>query len=128
MKSKDELMEICEMRLEGKTYAEIGRHFGVSRQAVQQLLSENGVCAVKYGRPIKKCVFPGITNFLREQRLSVRQFSKKIVCINSDTMTIYKKLWGVHKFTLPEIKAILAFTGMTFEEAFGEEIMPTEEK
>jgi uncharacterized protein YerC len=39
--SLKELIDIATMRLNGKTYREIGQKYGVSRQAIQQRLAFN---------------------------------------------------------------------------------------
>jgi len=123
MQTKEDLMMMFEMRLDGKSLAEIGRQFGITKERVWQLL--NG-CS-QYGvKSLKKCVFPGIATWLREHRMTIKQFRKDLTCFSNSSNTIYSKLCGDKKFTLPEIKAILAYTGMTFDEAFGEEIKPTE--
>lgn len=114
MRSNEDIMEMIEMRNEGKNLGEIGRHFGVSRQRVFQLIGSSGNHP---GRPIQKCVFPGILKWLTEHRVSVKKMGKNLngICYSS----LHLKLSGKHTFTLPEIKAILAYTGLTFEEAFG---------
>lgn len=114
MRSNEDIMEMIEMRNEGKNLGEIGRHFGVSRQRVFQLIGSSGNHP---GRPIQKCVFPGILKWLTEHRVSVKKMSENLSLCYS---TIFLKMSGKHVFTLPEIKAILAYTGLTFEEAFGD--------
>jgi predicted HNH restriction endonuclease len=39
MKNKDKLQEIINLRLDGHTYTEIGKMYGVSRQRIQQLIA-----------------------------------------------------------------------------------------
>lgn len=124
MQNKESIVQMFEMRLDGFSLEEIGQHFGITRQRVQQILGDK---PVKYGRPVSKCVFPGIVKFLCKHNLSVRQFGTNLG-YSGNSLTIYHKLWGINKFTMPEIKKILAYTGMTFEEAFGEEKNHTEEK
>lgn len=116
MRSNEDIMEMIEMRNEGKSLAEIGQHFGVSRQRVFQII---GSSANDRGRPIKNCIFSGILNWLRERRVSIKEMSKGLGCMGYATLQL--KLSGKHAFTLAEIKKILAYTGMTFEEAFGKE-------
>lgn len=122
MQSQENVMKMLEMRNEGKKLAEIGQHFGISRQRVYQIIGGDQLYS---GRPIKSCTFPGITNWLRCNSVSVKKMSENL---NMCRSSLFHKLWGNARFTLPEIKEILAYTGMTFEEAFGEEIKPTEEK
>lgn len=116
MQSNERTMEMIEMRNEGKSLAEIGQNFGISRQRVLQIIGNSA----KYpGRPIKNCVFPGIKNWLFEHRVGIKEMSEGLRCMCYTTLHL--KLCGKHLFTLPEVNAILAYTGMTFEEAFGKE-------
>lgn len=116
MRSNEDIMEMIEMRNEGKSLAEIGQRFGVSCQRIFQIIGNS----TRYpGRPIKNCVFPGITNWLFEHRVSIKEMSERLNCMGYHTLQL--KLSGKHVFTLPETKAILAYTGLTFEEAFGKE-------
>lgn len=121
MQSQANVIEMIEMRKEGMSLSEIGKQFGISRQRVYQIIGGEHVYP---GRPLKNCVFPGITNWLRERSMPVKQFADNL---HYSRGTLYLKLWGKHTFTLNEIKEVLAYTGMTFEEAFGAEIKPTEE-
>lgn len=115
MRSNEDIMEMIEMRNEGKSLGEIGQHFGVSRQRVFQIIGSSGNHP---GRPIQKCVFPGILKWLTEHRVSVKKMCKNLNGMSYSSLHL--KLSGKHIFTLPEINAILAYTGLTFEEAFGD--------
>lgn len=121
MQSKENLMKMFEMHLDGISHAEIAREFGISRQRVHQIVGSRQVKGTP-GRPITKCAFPVITKWMAEHNVSVKRMAEYMKCMHIQTLG--NKLRGVQPFTLPEIKAILAFTGLTFEEAFGEEIKP----
>lgn len=116
MQSKENLMKMFEMHLDGISHAEIAKEFGLSRQRVHQIVGNNTILP---GRPIRKCAFPGLVKWMFEHGISTKQLT---VVLNINYYTLGYKLRGVHHFTMPEIKAILAYTGLTFEEAFGEEI------
>lgn len=122
MQSKEDLMKMFEMHLDGKTHAEIGRHFGVSRERVRQIVGNNSRLP---GRPVSGHVYPSIAKWMFERSVSAAQMAEELDCMCYATLV--SKLRGRYQFTLQEIKAILAYTGMTFETAFGEEIKPTEE-
>lgn len=112
--TREEKVKAFEMSLDGATFQEIADAFGVSRQCIEQGLTR------KIWRAPKKfeCVFPVLKRWLDEQRLSISRFNKAAkVCKYSDSLR--RKLAGDHAFTMHEIKAILAYTGLTFEEAFG---------
>lgn len=116
MRSNEDIMEMIEMRNDGKTLGEIGQSFGVSRQRIFQIIGNSA----KYpGRPIKSCVFPGIKKWLSEHRTSIKEMGNSLNCMCYTSLQ--NKLCGKSIFTMTEIKAILAYTGLTFEEAFGKE-------
>ena len=119
MQSKENIMKMFEMRLEGKTLEEIGQHFGVTRQRVMQILDYKieKACA---GRKISKCIFPGIVNWLYKNEMTLKELCNGINCMC--VTAFYQKMHGEKELKMSQIRAILAFTGMTFEEAFGEEI------
>lgn len=119
IKDKTRLMEMCEMAEKGMTYQEIGEHYGLTRERVRQIIS--GAYPVS-GRPIKNCVFPGLYCWMVNNWESMRRMSDSIGKTNYQTFV--QKMQGKTKFTLPEIKAILAYTGLTFDEAFGQETRP----
>ncbi len=119
MQSKENLMKMFEMHLDGISHAEIAKEFGLSRQRVHQIVGNN---AFLPGRPIRKCAFPGLAKWMFEHGISTKQLAEVLNCMNYYTLGY--KLRGIYQFTMPEIKAILAYTGLTFEEAFGEEIKP----
>ena len=48
-----ELME----KMKGMSYQEIGEHYGLTRERVRQILTEEYPVQ---GRPIKNCIFPGL--------------------------------------------------------------------
>lgn len=113
--TREEKIKAFEMSLDGATFQEIADAFGVSRQCIEQGLSR------KQWRAPKKfeCVFPALKIWLNEQHLSVHRFNEAAkVCKHSNSLR--QKLAGQYEFTMPEIKTILSYTGMTFEEAFGE--------
>jgi len=121
MKTKHDVMKMFEMRVDGKTLEEIGQQFGITRQRVQQIL-DNKIKCRSSGRTITKCAFPGLASYLRERYITMKAMSESLNCMSYYTFNA--KMRGKNQFTMPEIKAILAYTGMTFEEAFGEEIKP----
>lgn len=113
--TREEKIKAFEMSLDGATFQEIADTFGVSRQCIEQGLSRKQWRAPKQF----KCVFPALESWLHEQRLSVHRFNGAAnVCKHSNSLRL--KLAGRFEFTMPEIKTILSYTGMTFEEAFGQ--------
>lgn len=64
--------------------------------------------------------FPGLTRWMNEHRYTVSKLARELNMTKSRS-GIALKLSGIRNFSLSEVKAILSFTGLTFEEAFGEE-------
>lgn len=108
--------EIVTMRVNGFTLQEIADKFGVSRQNISLFL--NGLSRNRK-RSCRKCIFPGLKAWMNQNNVSVTQFYESVGCWGSYP-TLFHRLAGKYEFTLSEIKAVLAHTGMTFEEAFGE--------
>lgn len=121
MQSKENLMKMFEMHQSGISHAEIAREFGISRQRVHQIVGNCHDRGVP-GRNITKCAFPGLVNWMNSNGVTIKRLAEDLNIMHLGTLR--SKLWGKNIFTLPEIKAILAYTGLTFEEAFGEEIKP----
>lgn len=114
--TKEDKIKAFEMRLDGYTYEEIGKRFGVSKQNVQSMLAAGKNSVIR-----KKSIYPAIDNWLIDNRLtwnSLRNMMSDSVKIND----VYKIRDGKQHLRLDHIKAILRITGMTFEEAFGEVI------
>lgn len=101
------------MRLEGASFREIAKKYGVSFQYLQNILP-----AVN---PRKKsayhCIYPAIANYLRENNLSCAGFAKSA---GVGAVTITETLKGAHSPSKKTIDAILRITGLTYEEAFRE--------
>ena len=115
MQTKENLMKMFEMHLDGVSHAEIGRQFGLSRERVRQIV---GNSSLLLGRPITRRAFPGIARWMFEHGVSVKRMAEDL---KMTMATLGTKLRGDRAFIMPEIKAILAYTGLTFEEAFGKE-------
>lgn len=119
IKNKTNLTEMCAMAEKGMSYKEIGEHCGLTRERVRQILTESHPM---HGRPIKNCIFPGLLCWMVNNWENM-----KMMCSNTGVMSyqaLVNKMRGKTEFTLPEIKAILAYTGLTFDEAFGQETRP----
>lgn len=107
--------EIVKMRIDGFTIQEIADRHGVTKQYISLFLK--GLSSEKKRR-CHKCIFPGLKAWMVQNNVSVTQFFEEIKLWGSYP-TLFHRLDGKYEFTLKEIKAILAYTGMTFDEAFG---------
>lgn len=111
----DQKVEAYRMRLEGHSLQEIGDKFGVTRERIRQILS----CREKV-RSTSRCnysswVFPGIAEYAKSHRLSLRGLSKKA---GMPFSTVYNIISGKSVPSKSAIDKILESTGMTYEEAF----------
>lgn len=114
--TKAEKLKMLEMRLDGMTIRQIADAMGVTYQYVQQQFEH----IKKYRRKDFACVFPGLKQWMKENAFYIMDFSDLLgVCYQTILRKLRDEKGG---FTLLEIKTILARTGLTFEEAFGEQV------
>lgn len=115
--TREQVIEAFTMRVDGFTYQEIANKFGISRECVQQKLRReiNGNKASS-----KNCIYPGLVNWMRGKGFSAFELNAKAgICKN--IQAFYNRLYGRTGWEMDEIKKILAFTGLTFDEAFATE-------
>lgn len=112
--SLDEKMDAIKMRIEGKTYQEIANKHGYSRQAVQNMM--RGL--VNDPKFMRKTVYSGLNEWMIQNECTISALARGCG-IPYATMNVYMHQPGRMKLSV--IKAILKYTGMTFEEAFGKE-------
>lgn len=116
--TKAEKIAAYEMFLDGFSYAEIGRKFCVSREYIFNLFNNNR----KSKAGTMKCIYVGLSSWLVKNEKSA--FDLKECFKGKSNSSIYWKLAGKSQITVTEAKAILAYTGLTFDEAFGQEEQP----
>lgn len=113
----DQKVEMYRMRLEGKSYQAIADRFGVSRQYVHQLFGQ------KYKSEPYRNVnvqYTGLRKWMNESHYSVAKLARESGCTDHSYGTITSYLQGSLRMDIDSIRKILRFTGLTFEEAFGE--------
>ena len=113
----DQKVEMYRMRLEGKSYQAIADRFGVSRQYVHQLFGQ------KYKSEPYRNVnvqYTGLRKWMNESNYSVAKLARESGCTDHSYGTITSYLQGSPRMDIDSIRKILRFTGLTFEEAFGE--------
>lgn len=113
--SNKDRAEAYYMRLEGHTLQEIADKYGVTKQAVSQLLPHG---LNKYENYAKGCIYPAIARWMIKNRMSYLSFSNKIGINN---MTLRNALIGASSPTKVNIDGILRVTGLKYEEAFSSE-------
>lgn len=114
----DQKVEMYRMRLEGKSYQAIADRFGVSRQYVYQLIGQQ--CKSEPYRNVN-VPYTGLKKWMNESRYSIAELARESGCTdNHRYVTITSYLQGSPRMDIDSIRKILRFTGLTFEEAFGE--------
>lgn len=114
----DQKVEMYRMRLEGKSYQDIADRFGVSRQYVYRLIGQQ--CKSEPYRNVN-VRYTGLRKWMNESNYSVANLARESGCTdNHSYVTITSYLQGSPRMDIDSIRKILRFTGMTFEEAFGE--------
>lgn len=118
--TREEKIRAFAMRLDGMTFEEVAKEFGVTREYIRQ------ICYTprKHSRRGKDfcCVYPGLKKWMREHQYSVSRLATEIG-IQKSSVAWTGKLSGKRNITVKEAKKILAITGLTFEETFGEEVV-----
>lgn len=118
--TRDDKIKAFTMRLDGKTFQEIGDEFGVSKQCIEQML---GFHQRKARTSIAvKCIYKGLAGYLQEEKISIAKMTELLEA--KTPYIVSKKLSGEKEFKISEIKKILQITGQTFEECFEEKETP----
>lgn len=117
--TKEDKIKAFEMRLNGMTFQEIGDHFGVTRQYIESCFKPE-----RKRKPINKnfkCIYPGLKKWMVENNVSIMKMHDDLHPY-SNHLTLYRNMKTEGLLTIDKIKKILSYTGLTFEEAFGEEV------
>lgn len=112
---REEKIEAFAMKLDGRTYEEIGKHFGVSKQYIERILNVSGI---KSTHPLEKVIYPNLGLFIKEHYNGVLNFYYALGYESRNVGRMYKKLKGEAGMTISEVRKIPELTGMTFEECF----------
>ena len=112
--TKEEKVEMFRMRLEGKTLQEIGNKYGITRERVRQILL-HGSREVKIN---KRCIYKKLSEDMKKNNITVEKIGE---IMGVSRTSAFCKLKGEKPLKINEIKKILKFTGMTFEECFATE-------
>lgn len=114
--TREDIITASTMRLNGATFEEIGNHFGVSKQYIHQQLGSDGKHNIN--KHIPTSIYPGIANYFKSTRTNHTSMIEACPSF-SHASILSAKLHGKRPLWLDEIREILAYTGLTFEEAFG---------
>jgi len=112
--TKEQKVEAYAMLLDGCKYQEVANKFGVSRQYIQQIYPQMEKRFVH-----EDFIYPNIAKWFGENKMTVREFAG---IVNTNPSTVFSWFRGVHEPRKFFIDCILTVTGMTYEEAFREEV------
>lgn len=118
--------QMHEMRMAGKTYTEIGKACGLTRQRVNYILThyDEALKGMRgRGFDINTIVYKGLYEHFKDNMYeSVTSFTHKVYgCTNTINIPTMKSfLIGEYnsRFSVPLIKKMCEITGKTFEELF----------
>lgn len=114
MLTREQKIKIFVMRTDGYTMQEIADEFGMTRENVRLVI--NGLLDKK--PPSTGNMYPAIWRALRRKGISISEISRKTKISNA---TLYRAVSPNGNPNKRTIDAILAVTGLTYEDAFGEE-------
>lgn len=119
--SKEKILEMVQMRIDGYTLQQIADKYGVSKQCVQQQLSIIAGNASPRPKGIdEKIIYPNLAKWMADNRIPKYKLSEMIGLKSKCTANIRFKLLGERDFSITEIKKLLEITGQTFEYLFVE--------
>lgn len=109
------ISEAKDMRENGYTYSEIGKHFGCSKQRIHQILHSKKATGEDN---FNKFVYKNILSWCRNNEIYTIGKLARALGLDCSNATLTNKLEGKNDFTLSEIKKILNATGMDFDFCF----------
>lgn len=119
--SKERLMDIIQMRLDGYTIQQIADKYGVTKQCIQQQLSIIAGNAKPRPRGIdERVAYPNLAKWMIDNKVPKYKLSGMVGMTSKCTTSIKAKLYGERDFSMTEIKKLLEITGQTFEYLFEE--------
>lgn len=103
-----------DMKLDGKSYEEIGNELGCSRQYIEYLLHHR----VKEYRRKKcvECIYPGLRKWINENHKTITWLMKELGY--SSFRVVKQKLIGTKIFTIKDIVKIIEISQKPFEYLF----------
>ncbi len=105
--SKEKLLDIVQMRIDGCTVQEIADKYGVSKQCIQQKLSVlAGSGKPRHKGVDEKVIYPNLAKWIADNRIAKYKLSHMIGLSknHNETKVINEKLYGGREFRMSEIK------------------------
>lgn len=112
-----------ELRMQGLTFAEIGKRLGVSRQRIAQCcagMNPEQTAWACHKEDLDCIIYAGLRKWMLENKVSVPEMMRRIGLDTGSRRSenFRKRLKGKTQLSITEIKKILAVTGGTFEQMF----------
>lgn len=112
-----------ELRMQGLTFAEIGKRLGVSKQRAAQCcagMDSKRTAWACHKEDLESIVYTGLKKWMLANRVSVPELMRRIWLDTGSSRSKYfrNRLEGKTQLPMREIKKILAVTGGTFEQMF----------
>jgi hypothetical protein len=112
-----------ELRMQGLTFAEIGKRLGVSKQRIAQCcagMNPEQTAWACHKEDLDCIIYVGLKKWMLENRVSVPEMMRRIGLDTGSSRSEHFKnrLKGKTQLSITEIKKILAVTGGTFEQMF----------
>jgi hypothetical protein len=127
--TNDQILQACNKRIEGCSWAEIGTSLGIHGSHVRDYIANalrfkerDSICAEQ----IDAIKYIGIRKFIKTHFSSIRAFISAIGYIDQYAK-IATALKTGRSIDFEVVKRILDVTGMTFEEAFQKDVANAEE-
>ena len=99
----------CDMRVNGCTYAEIGKQFNVSKQRAHQIINSHKKGYFFY---LNSCVYINLKMWLETNKWTSKKLASQLNCSLS---TVRQKLKGKREFKVSELLILSDITGLTIE-------------
>lgn len=113
--TKEQVLEMVTMRVNGATLKEIGERFGVSKEYVRQCMPPVMCGTNKREFAVDRIIYPALKEYMKERGLSLNGFSR---LVNMYPQTAKNVLLGKNDPQKRIIDSILSATGLTYEQAF----------
>lgn len=109
-------------RLKGLTYLEIANKYGVSFQAVASSCGSQKDGSFKAWTK-ERCIYPNLRNWLNENKVSMKEFVRRMDCIPSGNVEgMFREYFnGKYYPKKGTIDKMLKVTGLTYEELWATE-------
>lgn len=107
--TREQKIKAFTMKLDGKSYREIGEHFGVSKQYVQEALS----VIVIPKKQIESIIYPNVKLQMYRLNLSVSKLEKEL---NVKRDWLRRQLVGQTTFTVQAAALLSDYFGISMED------------